>query len=98
MSKEGGQDWPEPVDLPKDPTAAPTPGNEQPGDEHSSRPASAEKPEVAPDPAPEEPAESEESAGDEPKRTGRIRSQDPETAVPREPTLAERRAREVAER
>lgn len=87
MSKEGGQDWPEPVDLPKDPTAEPTPGNEH---------TSADQPQVRPDPAPAEPREPEAPA--EEKRAGRIREQDPETAVPREPTLAERRAREVAER
>ncbi|MBO0876521.1 MAG: hypothetical protein J2P19_24360, partial [Pseudonocardia sp.] len=40
--------------------------------------------------------EGEETA--EPRRAGRIREQDPETTVPREPTLAERRAREQAER
>jgi hypothetical protein len=58
----------------------------------------AEPPEPAPysEPTAEPTAEDEESA--EPRRTGRIREQDPETTVPREPTLAERRARQQAAR
>lgn len=50
------------------------------------------------DPAVDDPSSGDQAGQDQSGSTGRIHYQDPETATPREPTMAEKKARERAER
>jgi hypothetical protein len=85
---------PEPVELPADPVE-PAPYADEPKGEKSEDTTPLGGDAEAKRGGAEAKGDDAEQTGTT-RRTGRIRAQDPENTVPREPTLAERRAREQA--